>query len=238
LEGLKGQNIISRFFEEFPDASEYIEKLSKNASNIKYIAKYPDEPNILRIMTFKEIIHLLKLFGFEYSYIFDDSCRENEIIKRPDEEAMKALEKLTRKERIVSLEKLPFKMLSADRVKTRKRILSDKLYKSISIPRARVKTEFHEKIESYLTDKLDDIKENLMDHEEFDYRDIFLRLTKDTYTEMSFDLSVMGVDVLYIDISIDFLKVKSINVRKNKTTSLINKLIVAPFIKELQNFHK
>jgi hypothetical protein len=225
---LKGQNIISRYFKEFPSASEYVEKLSRNPSNTKYIAKYPLDPNILRIMTFKEIVHLLSLFGFEYSYIFDDSCRENAV---RDE---KELKRLAKRERIVSLEKLPFKMNSADKSKTRKRILSDKINRSISIPRAKVKADFHEKIEGYLSDKLDEIKEEI-DNDEIYTRDIFLTNSKDTQTEMSFELSVMGEDVLYINIFIDFLKVKSIGVKKNKMTPLINKLIVVPFIKALRD---
>ena len=238
LENLKGQNIISRYFEEFPAASEYLEKLSKNSSNTKYIAKYP-EPNILRIITFKEIIHLLSLFGFEYSYIFDDSCRENDLAKRPTEENMKELKKLAKRERNVSLKKLSFKMLTADKPKTRRRLLSELSGKiKSSLPRARVKDLFHEKIETYLSDKLDEIKDDLMDNEEIYAGDIFLTISKDTHTELNFVLSVMGEDVLYINILIDFLKIDSIHVRKSKTTSLINNLVVKPFIKELKNLKK
>ena len=97
---------------------------------------------------------------------------------------------------------------------------------------------FHEKIETYLSDKLDEIKDELMDNEEIYAGDIFLTISKDTHTELNFVLSVMGEDVLYINILIDFLKIDSIHVKKSKTTLLINNLVVKPFIKELKNLKK
>ena len=222
LETLRGQNLITQYFDEeemlFPEAREYLTELSENAENKKAF-EYPvhgiagDEDILVREMTFDQIIHLLKLLGFEYSYIFDDSCRSNKLFTKkeiPFLKDIKKLKSLAEKERKVSLEKLPFKMKSTSMPKTRKRILSDSK-KGDSFVKD-IRKEFHTKIEDYLDSELEKIKDFLIesDNEDIDPKDIWLELIEDTNKKMSFILHVPN-DIV-IDIFIDFLKVKKINV--------------------------
>jgi len=226
LETLRGQNLVTQYFDEeemlFPEAREYLTELSENAENKKAF-EYPvrgiagDEDILVRVITFDQLIHLLKLLGFEYSYIFDDSCRSNKLMPKKEIAFLKDIKKLktlAEKERKVSLEKLPFKMKSTSMPKTRKRILSD-LKKSDPFVKD-VRKGFHKKIEDYLDSELDKVKDFLIesDNEDIDPKDIWLELVEDTNKKMSFILHIDPQDIL-IDVFIDFLKVKEIVVEGN-----------------------
>ena len=247
LESLRGQNLITQYFDEeemlFPEARDYLTELSENAENRKAF-EYPihgsgDEDILVRTMTFDQIIHLLSLLGFEYSYIFDDSCRSNKLITKKEVPLLKDIKKLktlAEKEKKVSLEKLPFKMKSTSMPKTRKRVLSD-LKRGNSFVKD-IRKQFHEKIKDYLDGVIDNIKDFLTEseNENVDPSDIWLELTKDTDKKMSFQLKVGSDNILTIKVIIDFLKVKEIDIEENMDSELkrIINPVIQPFIRNVE----
>lgn len=248
LESLKGQNLISESFDEeglFPEAQEFLSKISENTENTKAFEhpvydRFGDADILVRVMTFDEIIHLLKLLGFEYSYIFDDSCRSHELVSKkntPKEEDLAELEKMAKKERKVSLEKLPFKMLSTDMPKTRKRILSNKREVKVTFMKE-LSDKFHAKILDYLEDEVTKMKDNLNEKQEMevDTSEFWIDLVKDTDKKMSFNLKYGSQKILTININTTFQKgshkVDNVEFTKKETTTKL-KNITETFISEL-----
>ena len=223
--GLIGKNIISEDFllefqEEFPEAVTYLIELSSNDENEELMDAYKTlGPNCIGKITFEQLIHLLKLLGFDYTYIFDDSCRSRDSIDNK-------LLKLAEKERKVSLEKLPFKMKSTSMPKTRKRILSD-LKKGDSFVKD-IRRELHTKIKNNVYDIFDDFDKDksLMElHLE-------LHLMEDTNKKMIFHLFIKDEKVLVIEILFNFLKVK-VEVKQIKRIAFLT-----PFIERIKAIHK
>jgi len=217
---LVGKNIISEDFllefqEEFPEAVTYLIELSSNDENEELMDAYESSgPNCIAKITFKQLIHLLKLLGFDYTYIFDDSCRSRDSI---DNELLK----LAEKERKVSLEKLPFKMKSTSMPKTRKRILSD-LKKSDSFVKE-IRKDFHTKIKNTMYDIFDEFDDELQ---------MELHPMEDTDKKMVFHLFIKDEKVLIIEILFNFLKVH-IDVKQIKRITFLK-----PFIERIKAIHK
>jgi hypothetical protein len=228
MEGLVGENIIScEFAEKNPEVGKYLKKISENKWNEVLFEKFPKElsGNCVRTLTFKELIHILKMIGFKYSYIFDGSCRTNvasNLVLEKDEEVY---EKLATKERNVSLKKMPFKMKSADKIKTRRRVLSDKVtMKSNDIPRAKIKNDFHNKIEYDIVTLVDDIKDIIADDEniqELQHDEIYVTM-EETEKLMTFSLYANSIRILTCKISIHFLKVTNIKISLENINHLKN----------------
>ena len=228
---LIGKNIISEdflieFFEDFPEAIQYLTELASSKENERLMDEYEKDtsdvsPNCIGKITFEELIHLLSLFGFDYSYIFDDSCRSMETI---DENKIL---KLAEKERKVSLEKLPFKMKSTSMPKTRKRVLSD-LKRGNSFVKD-IRKQFHEKIKKSVYDIFDKFVED----------DIELEPMEDTDEKMVFHLFIRDEKTLVIEILFDFLKVSGVDIKRIKRT---RDTFIEPFINRLkqglQTIHK
>jgi len=221
MEYLVGENLIScEFSEKNPEVGEYLKKISENRWNKVWYEKFPMglSDNCVRTLTFKEIIHILKMLGFKYSYIFDGSCRSTQaandsVLLKSDAELY---EKLAKKERNISLKKLPFKMKSADKIRSKKRILSDKIdsMNSIDIPRAKVKKNFHDKLEYDILSLADDIKDIISEDENIQelYSDEIKVDVDDSEKMMTFTLFANQYKILTCKISIHFLKITNIKI--------------------------
>jgi hypothetical protein len=138
--------------------------------------------------------------GFEYSYIFDDSCRTGDMT-----------EKMAMKERKVSLEKLPFKMKSADKVKTRKRVMSNEPKEDVFVND--IRNQFHRKIK----DILFDISAS--------FEDTVIEPMEETNKKMVFHLFIEDEKVLIIELFFDFLKIIKIVIKHVKDTQITQRFI-------------
>jgi hypothetical protein len=123
---------------------------------------------------------------------------------------------LAKKERNISLKKLPFKMKSADKIRSKKRILSDKIdsMNSIVIPRAKVKKNFHDKLEYDILSLADDIKDIISEDENIQelYSDEIKVDVDDSEKMMTFTLFANQYKILTCKISIHFLKITNIKI--------------------------
>lgn len=231
MEYLVGENLIScEFSEKNPEVGEYLKKISENRWNKVWYEQFPMDSNCVRTLTFKEIIHILKMLGFKYSYIFDGSCRSTQALI--DSALLKTdaelYEKLAKKERNISLKKLSFKMKSADRIKSRKRILSDKInsmkysMKSLDIPRAKVKQDFHDKLEYDIVTIVDNIKDIISEDENIQelYFDEINVIVEDTDKMITFTLYANQNKILTCKIFIHFLKITNIKISQENLTPL------------------
>uniref|UniRef100_A0A6C0HS51 Uncharacterized protein n=1 Tax=viral metagenome TaxID=1070528 RepID=A0A6C0HS51_9ZZZZ len=222
-ESLIGHNIISddfliEFYDTFPDAVQYLTDLSTSDENEELLEKYSEltstnSPNCVIKISFEQIIHLLSLLGFEYTYIFDDSCRFTSEI---DEEE---IVKMAEKERKLSLNKLSVKMKSTDMPKTRKKVLSANLSKTLrgsflqDIENTR--TRFHKKIENKVYEIYDS----------FNFSNTELEPMGRDNKKISFYLFVNNEKVAVIEILFDFLKVSNIVIDQVKESPYVEEFI-------------
>lgn len=216
LEQLRDVNILSPSFLDsgFPSAVEYLHKLIHNRQNTKLMREEGElmDGTCLAVITFEEIITLLKKLGFEYSYIFDNSCRTHPLIKKetsPTLETKQQFEKIAIEERKPSLQKYSQKMKSSETRKTRSRgFRSLKSTRSIKKQKDLLgndkKQEFYDKITEFVEGALrtfGDVSEGFT-----------------TTTEINKDELVVSVDFEYyklfrIHFKTNFLKIESVLIK-------------------------
>ena len=216
LEQLRDVNIVSPSFldSDFPLAVEYLHELIHNRQNTKLMREEGDlmDGTCLAVITFEEIITLLKKLGFEYSYIFDNSCRTHSQVQTktsPTLETKQHFEKIAIEERKPSLQKYSQKMKSAETRKKRPRgfrSLKSKrsLKKQKDLLGKDKKQEFYDKITEFVEGALktfDDVSEGFT-----------------TTTEINKDEVVVNVKFEYyelfrIHIKTKFLKIESVLIK-------------------------
>ena len=213
LEDLRGRNIVSCDFmneSEYPLATQYLHELSQNRENIQKMENpHLMDNTCLAVLSFDELIQLLYKLGFEYSYIFDYSCRSHPFVKEevsPTTETKELFEKWAIRERRPSLVKHSGKMKSAETLKRRK-ISTSRTLKSKNDKRVKnVKKLFYSKIVNVIEDIIDDI--------DFDYS---LDLIEEPREENKIILkaNVDDFDLFRIEILVDFLKIKDVVISKD-----------------------
>ena len=170
LEQLRGVNILSSSFlnSNYSNAVEYLQELIHTEPNRSLLEEKYVHGTSLATITFEEIIILLKKLGFEYSYIFDNSCRgHTSLYKRnqPSPETQKAIHDWTTRERKISLKHYKQKMKSADTQKKRRiksrTIKSLKSIKSLKRKETQEKKkEFYDNISDFISNTLTSLFEN------------------------------------------------------------------------------
>jgi hypothetical protein len=213
LEDLRGRNIISCDFmneTEYPLATQYLHELSQNRENVQKMEKpHLMDNTCLAVLSFDELIQLLYKLGFEYSYIFDYSCRSHPFVKKevsPTTETKELFEKWAIRERRPSLVKHSGKMKSAETLKRRK-ISTSRTFKSKNDKRVKsVKKLFYSKIIKVVEDIIYDI--------DFDYS---LNLIEEPREENKIILkvNVYDLDLFRIEFFLDFLKIKDVVISKD-----------------------
>ena len=164
LEQLRGVNIISSSFlnSNYSNAVEYLQKLIHTEPNRTLLEENDAHGTSLATITFEEIIILLKKLGFEYSYIFDNSCRgHTSLYKRnqPSPETRKAIHDWTIREKNISLKHYKQKMKSAD---TQKNRIKSRSIKSLKTTKSFKRMEMFKKRGEFYNNILEFISETLL----------------------------------------------------------------------------
>jgi len=216
LEQLRNVNIVSPSFlnSDFPLAVEYLHELIQNRQNTKLMREEGElmDGTCLAVITFEQIITLLYKLGFEYSYIFDNSCRTHPLVKKetsPTLETKQQFEKIAIRERRPSLQKHSQKMKSAETRKKRPRSFKS-LKSTRSLKKQKDMLGNDKKQEFY--DKITEFVEGALSV----FGDVSVGFT--TTTEINKDELVVSVDFEYyelfrIHIKTNFLKIKSVVIK-------------------------
>ena len=166
----------------------------------------------LAVITFEQIITLLYKLGFEYSYIFDNSCRTHPLVKKessPTLETKKQFKKIAIRERRPSLQKLSQKMKSAETRKKRNRSFKSlKSTRSLKKQKDMLgndkKQEFYDKIVEYVEGSF-----NIFDEVGND-----LTTSTNIYgNELVINIHYDHYELFRIHIKTNFLKVESVLIK-------------------------
>jgi len=238
LEQLRGLNILSPSFlnSNFSNAVEYLQELIHTEPNRTLLEEKYVHGTSLATITFEEIIILLKKLGFEYSYIFDNSCRgHTSLYKRnqPSPETRKAIRDWTIREKNISLKQYKQKMKSADtkknRIKSRsiKSLKSDRSFKRMEV--LEKKKEFYSNISEFISNTLLTLFDTNMSMTDVIKKDeIIISVDYEGYEETSwFDIHVKT----------NFLKIVSVNIIDRGFQEYIEPLRNTPKYKELRKIY-
>jgi len=221
-QNLIGQNIIShdfliQFQDEYPEAVCYLIELSENSENEKREEEYNEAtsenpPNAICVLKFDQLIHLLSLLGFKYTYILDDSCRTRNSFNEYE------MLDLAEKERMDVLKKLSVKMKSAEPIKTRKRVLSSNgksLHGSFSQEMESRRKRFHKEIEDRVYSIFD----------KYERDDVELHPMEDSNKKMVYHLFVDDEKVAVIEIILDHLKIVKIKTKQEPSEPFVERFL-------------
>ena len=216
LEQLRNVNIVSPSFldSDFPLAVEYLHELIQNRQNTKLMSEEGElmDGTCLAVITFEQIITLLYKLGFEYSYIFDNSCRTHPLVKKessPTLETKKQFKKIAIRERRPSLQKLSQKMKSAETRKKRNRSFKSlKSTRSLKKQKDMLgndkKQEFYDKIVEYVEGSF-----NIFD----EVGDDFTTSTNIYGNELVINIHYDHYELFRIHIKTNFLKIESVLIK-------------------------
>jgi len=215
LEQLRDVNIVSPSFldSDFSEAVTYLHELIQNRQNTKLMREEGElmDGTCLAVITFEQIITLLYKLGFEYSYIFDNSCRTHPLVKKetsPTLETKKQFKKLAIRERRPSLQKHSQKMKSAETRKRRSRnfksLKSTRSLKKHDAFGKEKKQEFYDKIIEFVESLFHifgEFGDNLITTYEIDENKITITINYDNNYEW-----------FRIHITTNFLKIETITI--------------------------
>ena len=214
LEQLRGVNIISPSFlsSNFLNAVEYLQELIHTEPNRTLLKEHHVHGTSLASITFEELIILLKKLGFEYSYIFDDSCRGHTSVykrKQPSPETRKAIHDWTIREKNISLKHYKQKMKSAD---TQKNRIKSRSIKSLKSDKSFKRMEMFKKKEEFYNNILENISETLLIL--FDAVITMNDVIKEDNIIISIGYYEGGEETNWFDIHVKtkFLKIVSVNI--------------------------
>jgi len=220
LEQLRDVNIVSPSFlsSDFSSAVGYLTELMHNKENTILINKEGGlmDGTCIAVITFEEIINLLYNLGFEYSFIFDNSCRTHPAVNKtsPTLETKTAFKKLAVEERKLSLQKHDQKMKSAETRKKRPRNMTSLRSRSFkdSIGKNK-KQEFYDKITEFVEGALTTFGE---------VSEGFTTTTEINKGEVVVSVYFGEYELFRIQIETNFLKIKSVVVEDVNFTNFKN----------------
>jgi hypothetical protein len=221
LNKLKGVNVISNDFVsqgEFPEAIAFLKELESSGNHRYHKEHRIMDDTFLSQMTFEEVIELLTKLGFQYSYIFDDSCRSNPLVKQfsPTMNTQKMFRKIADRERRTSSLKYRPSLRSKIKSANPKKLSERKRSKKSADPKKLSKRNSMEKIvdtrKRLFREKVVSKVEEIFESFTFGGMQLDLEKIADIPRSILFHLS-FDDEILYsIEIVIDFLKVVRVKI--------------------------